>query len=61
MLHLPLLRAGRPYRSLDAVTLRDVRTGRVSHERWRPGDVLAEARLEEREYELLYREGPRAD
>lgn len=27
MLHLPLLRAGRPYRSLDAVTLPDVRTG----------------------------------
>jgi acyl-CoA reductase-like NAD-dependent aldehyde dehydrogenase len=29
MLHLPLLRAGRGYRSLDVSELRDVRTGRV--------------------------------
>ena len=29
MLHIPLLRGGRPYRSLEARTLRDVRTGQA--------------------------------
>jgi acyl-CoA reductase-like NAD-dependent aldehyde dehydrogenase len=29
MIHIPLLRAGRPYRSLDAQPLADVRTGKV--------------------------------